>query len=746
LHLANGSDPMSGKFVLDWAIMALSLFNTILLLWLGLTVLLNAERRTWGIWLASGGLLMGSAFFVSHSAILGRGLHTMSTGMDFWWRVGWVPVIALPFAWYLVMLWYAGYWDDKRGRLHRLHRPWFFLCGLLAVGLIALFAFASPLPAYWQVAQLDLSATPSVSGVPVLMLIYPLYVVLCIVFSLDALLRPEPSGRVMGDLARHRARPWLVAASVALLAVSLLVAWVMLWIVANARQRALYDVYDGMSLTVAWLDLIISCLIALSVVFLGQATVSYEVFTGRTLPRRGLIRHWRRAVILAVGYGVVVGWSLIFQLRATYGLLLTALLMTLFYALLSWRSYAEREHFVERLRPFVASQRLYEHLLTPSEVAGPDVDVTTLFRAMCADVLGARLAFLIPLGPSMPLVRSSLVFPADSSAVPPSLTGIVDQLDSPQTMCVPLDGERYNGVKWAVPLWSERGLVGVLLLGAKRDGGLYSQEEIEIARSSGERLMDTLVSTEMARRLMALQRQRLVESQVLDQKTRRTLHDDVLPLLHTAMLALSGSQDLQDAISPDAASEEAVALLADAHCQIADLLRVMPSAAVPQVARLGLIGALRQVVDEELRDGFDNVVWQVGSGTEQEVQAIPPLAAEVLFYAAREAIRNAARHGREGDRDSPLHLRVEMAWRSPLSGSGHSGLEILVEDNGAGFQNAGLSEAAGGQGLALHSTLMAVVGGTLAVESLPGEHTRVSLILPHEAWWTEGEGQNLIDI
>ena len=39
-----------------------------------------------------------------------------------------------------------------------------------------------------------------------------------------------------------------------------------------------------------------------------------------------------------------------------------------------------------------------------------------------------------------------------------------------------------------MPLWSERGLIGMLLLGPKRDGGLYTQEEIEIARASGERL------------------------------------------------------------------------------------------------------------------------------------------------------------------------------------------------------------------------------------------------------------------
>ena len=43
---------MTGEFFVDWATMAVSLFNTVLLLWLGLTILLNAELRTWGTWLA----------------------------------------------------------------------------------------------------------------------------------------------------------------------------------------------------------------------------------------------------------------------------------------------------------------------------------------------------------------------------------------------------------------------------------------------------------------------------------------------------------------------------------------------------------------------------------------------------------------------------------------------------------------------------------------------------------------------
>jgi hypothetical protein len=297
---------MTGRFFLDWATMAVSLFNTILLLWLGLTVLLNAEQRTWGIWLAGGGLLMGGAFFISHTAILGNGLGYASRGMDFWWHLGWGPVVATPFAWYLIILWYAGFWDKQSTSLRRRQRPWFVLAALLTVGLVVLLIFANPLPSYWQVAQLNLSATPSIGGIPLLILAYPLYIVFCISLSLDVLRRPGPAARMMGDLARRRARPWLVAASLALLLVSLLVAWVMIWIVLNARQRALYGLYESMSLTVTWFDLGIAALIAAAILLQGQAVVAYEIFTGRTLPRGGLRRHWRSAIILAGGFSVVV--------------------------------------------------------------------------------------------------------------------------------------------------------------------------------------------------------------------------------------------------------------------------------------------------------------------------------------------------------------------------------------------------------------------------------------------------------
>ena len=452
-------------------------------------------------------------------------------------------------------------------------------------------------------------------------------------------------------------------------------------------------------------------------------------------------------MVLAVGFGVVVGFSFALQVPSISALLLATLLMTFFYALLNWRSYARRQEYIRQLRPFVGSQHLYEQLLTSPNVLDTldsgrgdsmmngsttepppeSLDAEALFHTLCADVLGATQAQLIALGALAPLVGLPLVFPHRRETLPTNtlLAEIVDVEDvTPQTICIPLASTTIGDYVWAVPLWSARGLIGVFLLGTKQDNGLYTQEEMEIARASGERLIDTRASAEIVRRLMALQRQQLTESQLLDRRARRILHDDVLPQIHAALLALSSpmsgddNQQLRDQM---AGGQEATTLLTDAHRQISNLLREMPARAMPKLAQLGLMQTLQQLVLDELKSAFDDVVWQIDPIAEQATQTLSPLTSEVLFYAAREAMRNAARHGRGTEPDRPLHLRVTLTCTA--------GLELQIADNGVGANETSANPGTG-HGLALHSTLLAIVGGLLEVESAANLYTHVTIRLP----------------
>ena len=723
-HCANCRDKfyMTGNFVLDWAIQAVSLFNVILLIWLGLTVLLNAERVTGGILLAGGGLLMGGAFFISHSAILGHDANLITSGQDFWWYLGWAPVICLPIAWYQVMLWYTGFWDARRAveetdrRLFYRHRLWMGLALLIGLVLVILLFFTRMLPSFSQIAQFRLSSSLLVQGVPLLFVIYPIFALLCMGLSLDALLHPGPTRRWQGELARRRAQPWMLAASFILLIVSLLVGWAMVWIGLNLEGGTFIS---GMITGIGFFDLSIAGLIGLSVIALGQAVVSYEIFTARTLPRNGLLQHWRRALILAAGYSLVVSWSLTIQLRPIYSLLLTTLLMTVFFALLAWRSYAERERFMRNLRPFLAGDKVYAWILNAgSEKTAMDVSIS--FQALCKEILETRQACLVPLGGMMPLAGPPIFFPGPDRVTLPPLADLAAEFQSPQDRGLPLDPEQHNGFIWAVPLWSERGLIGVLLIGEKRTGGLYMQEEIETARAAGERLIDLKASVELASRLATLERQHLTQNQIIDQQTRRVLHDEILPLVHTTLLTLTSEND--------SLREESVALLSSVHRQLSDLLRSMAATTSPDVHRLGLLDALRQVVDRDLEGCFDRVDWQVGEEAESQVNLLPTLEAEVLFFAAREALRNSARYGRT-ENGKPFEVVIRVAYKDCL--------QLEIEDNGKGVETLSTMEpdpehSRSGQGLTLHSTLMAVIGGSLSLDSQRGQYTRVVLSLPRQ--------------
>lgn len=696
---------------LDWAIRSLSFFNTIALLWLGLTVLLNAERRTLGTWLSGSGLLLGAVFFAGHSTVVGRELGTFEGEMEFWWRVGWLPFVSPPYLWYLAMAWYSGVWNRS------LHRAAIGFTSVAGVAMLAVLVM-NPLPSYRDVLSLQPGLTLPLGNLPFMVLAYPLYSTVCITLAVIAVWHPGATTRFMGDLARQRARPWLGLASLVLLAASLSMELIAAWFILAVKAGDLSLFRIPPLPLIKGFDLVISSLLAMAIILVGRAVVSYEVFTGKVLPRGGLARQWRNSLILAGAFGLLIATSLALTVPPLFQVVLLTVLTTFLYALHSWQVFIDRERGIQRLRPFVASERLYERLLE-TELLGDDA--AEPFRALCRDVLGARVGYLFPLGQPGDLAAQEFVYgvgPAVADSLLPGVGELARRFSTPQTMCLPLEPGSYGAAVWAIPLWSARGLSGILLLSDKEDRSLYTQEEMEIARAAGERLIDLQASADFTRRLIRLQRQRLTESRVLDRRARRILHDEVAPRLHTAMLTLTTAQN-----GAAGAAREAAEQLAEAHREVAELLRDLPAAAAPEIVRLGLIGSLRQEVTNYLAGDLDEVHWQIDADAERSAAAISPLVAEVLFGAAREALRNAARHGRDGELGHLLRVRILL--------EDNAGLRLTVEDDGVGMSSVS-GPGGSGQGLALHSTLMAVIGGTLTVESGDSGGTRVVLSVPRD--------------
>jgi signal transduction histidine kinase len=221
-----------------------------------------------------------------------------------------------------------------------------------------------------------------------------------------------------------------------------------------------------------------------------------------------------------------------------------------------------------------------------------------------------------------------------------------------------------------------------------------------------------------------LLRQRLSQQRLLEGRSRRVLHDEVLPELHSAILYLSGQQD-----SPEI--REAVETLAKAHRSISDLMRDSLPNAPQRLEQGGLVQALQAVLDGDLAGEFSAVDWQVNATAGEALSRMPVLVSEVVYFAGRELLRNAARHGRGGNSGRPLHLTVGLEQ--------NGGLRLVVEDDGIG-----ISQSAGGQasqdrptdgtgsGLRFHSAMLAAVGASLEVGSRPGCGTRAVIVFPAE--------------
>ncbi len=250
---------------------------------------------------------------------------------------------------------------------------------------------------------------------------------------------------------------------------------------------------------------------------------------------------------------------------------------------------------MRQLRPIVMSESWYDQLTAPG--GAPARRRPDAFDLLCRDVLAAPLGYLIPTGALASFVAPQ-AYPAGAPL--PGRSWLPDA-DASGQLAVRIRAEEFGGASWAIPLWSERGLTGVLLLGARPDGSLYSEEALEIARATGERLIDAAASLALSQRLMALQREQMAHTQLLDQRTRRVLHDEVLPLIHTAMLGVASGER----------SETALERLSEAHRQISALLRDLPAATTPDVARLGPLAALRKAVEGEFGQAFESVTWAV---------------------------------------------------------------------------------------------------------------------------------------
>jgi signal transduction histidine kinase len=135
------------------------------------------------------------------------------------------------------------------------------------------------------------------------------------------------------------------------------------------------------------------------------------------------------------------------------------------------------------------------------------------------------------------------------------------------------------------------------------------------------------------------------------------------------------------------------------------------------------IAALTRPLDEPLAvvlsDVAGEVAYRVGLRVEFDIEdvSVAPATREALLRIVREAVTNAARHG-----------RASVA-RIVLS-NGH-GLHLRIEDDGVGFDPAAARASRNGFGLRSIEERAAALGGVLRIDSRPqGGGTAIEVVIP----------------
>jgi signal transduction histidine kinase len=129
-----------------------------------------------------------------------------------------------------------------------------------------------------------------------------------------------------------------------------------------------------------------------------------------------------------------------------------------------------------------------------------------------------------------------------------------------------------------------------------------------------------------------------------------------------------------------------------------------------------VLDRMKLVADELFSETDTEVRFEIGTGVESLTLPLERRRDFYLIY--KEALTNAAKYAQA--RQVQVRMRLE-----------NSQLHLLVEDNGRGFDPANIpARTGGGNGLKNGPIRAAALGGTLQVQSAPGQGTRVALTIP----------------
>ena len=236
--------------------------------------------------------------------------------------------------------------------------------------------------------------------------------------------------------------------------------------------------------------------------------------------------------------------------------------------------------------------------------------------------------------------------------------------------------------------------------------------ELALLVAAGERCHEALERARMEGEIRRLGAEARCAEEQERRRIGRELHDEAGQSMLLLRLQLEMiERDAPEPLRPRLAETRAIAERA-----VAELRRLVAALSPAVLERLGLKSALRQLAARFRKTHPAGLRLRVSTPSEQ----LPMPTQEVIYRVAQECLQNIAKHSRA----TQVNISLRSADKS---------IRLSVVDNGAGF----CAETAGNRpmsfGLAGMRERAALLGGTLAVRSAPGEGARITLQLPRSA-------------
>ena len=269
------------------------------------------------------------------------------------------------------------------------------------------------------------------------------------------------------------------------------------------------------------------------------------------------------------------------------------------------------------------------------------------------------------------------------------------------------------------PLAHSGELLGFLLCARGVDDQPFAEEEErllteltrQVALALHNSALDTALQASLDELHIANEELRASRARIVataDQSRRqieRNLHDGAQQHLVALAVKLGLARQLLDT-DPSGIAALLEELRADAQQTLTELRELAHGIYPPLLMDRGLPEALRAAANRSVLAA--DVVADIGR--------FPPDVEAAVYFCCLEALQNAGKHAGEGSR---ITITVE---------ANDEELSFTVADDGAGFDTS--STAIRGHGFINMLDRVGAIGGTLVVESKPGDGTRVTGRIP----------------